>query len=176
MKQFIVIICLSIAFASCNNAATKEAGSDSTGNTVKLPYSLQKPYRNWQIGSTENVVTAMAALKAFVDKDYTALATCMGDSVEIHMDYYADTLSRDSAVKLFTGARAMYNDLAVTMYDYESVISGDKTTEYVTIWYKEVWKNEKGIADSLNIVNDFKMKGGKMIELDEKVQHFPAKK
>jgi len=183
MKQLIVIICLGIAFASCNNAATKEAsGSDSTGTAgkpaaeVTLPFKLAKPYKNWQIGGNENVAAAMGALKAFVDKDFTALGPFIGDSVQVRMDYFAGKLSRDSAVKVFTAGRAMYNDLVVTMYDYESVISADKTEEYVTIWYKETWKNEKGIADSLGIVNDFKMKGGKMIELDEKVQHYPAKK
>ena len=182
MKQLIVIFCLSIAFAGCNNAATKEAGSDSTGTATKpaaevtLPFKLEKPYKNWQMGSTENVVAAMGALKAFVDKDFTALGPYIGDSVQVRMDYFAAKLSRDSAVKVFTGARAAYNDLVVTMYDYESVISADKTEEYVTIWYKETWKNEKGVADSLAIVNDFKMKAGKMIELDEKVQHYPVKK
>jgi hypothetical protein len=184
MKQLIVIICLGIAFAGCNNAGTKESssGTDSTGTATKpaaevtLPYKLEKPYRNWQMGGTENVVAAMGALKAFVDKDFTALGALTGDSVQVRMDYFAGKLSRDSAVKLFTDARGRYNDLVITMYDYESVISADKTDEYVTIWYKEAWKDEKGVADSLSIVNDFKMKGGKMIELDEKVQHYPAKK
>ena len=128
------------------------------------------------MNGTENVANAMAALKSFVDKDYTALAASMGDSVEISMDYFVAKLSRDSAVKVFTGARAMYNDLAITMYDYESVISADKTMEYVTIWYKQTWKNDKGVGDSLSVVNDFRMKNGKMVELDEKVRHYPAKK
>lgn len=182
MKQMFVITCLAISLASCNNASTTQSTTDSTGTAAKtvaepvLPFKLVRPYRNWQMGSNENVVAAMGALKAFVDKDFTAVAAAMGDTVEIRMDYYADKLSRDSAVKIFTGARATYNDLVVTMYDYESVISADKKDEYVTIWYKETWKNDKGVADSLNIVNDFKMKDGKMVELDEKVQHFPAKK
>jgi len=182
MKQMFVITCLAFAFASCNNAATTKTSTDSTGTTTKttadpeLPFKLEKPYKNWQMGSNQNVITAMAALKAFVDKDYTALASTLGDTVAIRMDYYTDKISRDSAIKIFTGARAMYNDLAVTMYDYESVIAADKSEEYVTIWYKETWKNEKGVADSLSIVNDFKMKNDKIIELDEKLQHFPAKK
>lgn len=180
MKQLIVIGCLAIAFASCNNADKTKTGTDAaevkSSADVKLPFQLARPYRNWQTGSNENVVAAMGALKAFVDKDYTALGALTGDSVQISLDYYAGKLSRDSAVNLFTGARGMYNDLVVTMYDYESVISADKTDEYVTIWYKQSWKNDKGVGDSINVVNDFKMKGGKMIELDEKIQHFPAKK
>jgi hypothetical protein len=180
MKQLIVIICLGIAFASCNNAGTKgSSGSDSTANKpaaeVTLPYKLDKPYKNWQIGSNENVAAAMGSLKAFVDKDFTALGASIGDSLEVRFDYYHATLSRDSALKMFTTQRPMYSDLTINMYDYESVISADKKDEWVTMWYKQSWKNEKGVADSLSIIDDCKMKGGKMIELDEHIQHYPKK-
>ena len=72
--------------------------------------------------------------------------------------------------------RPMYGDLTINMQDYESVISADKQVEYVTLWYKQAWKDEKGKADSMNVIDDCKMKNGKMISLDEKVQHYPAKK
>ena len=182
MKQFIVIICLAAALASCNNASTTSTGKASTGTTVKtageakLPFPLQQPYKNWQMGSTENAVAAMSGLKAFVDKDFTGLAAALGDSIELRFDYYHATLSRDSAVKTMTAQRAMYTDLVITMYDYESVISADKKDEWVTMWYKQSWKNEKGVADSLAVTDDCKMKDGKMIELDEKTQHYPVKK
>lgn len=182
MKQFIVIICLAVALAACNNAATTSTGKDSTGTTVKtdgeakLPFPLQQPYKNWQMGSTENAIAAMNGLKTFVDKDFTGLAAAIGDSVEVRFDYYFAKLSRDSAIKMFTAQRAMYNDLTITMYDYESVISADKKDEWVTMWYKQSWKNEKGVADSLAVTDDCKMQNGKMIELDEKVQHYAVKK
>jgi hypothetical protein len=182
MKQFIAIICLAVVAASCNNAATTPSGSDSTGATTKpaaelnLPFKLTEPYKDWQKGSNENVIAAMGGLKAFVDKDMAALAAALGDSVALRFDYYREKLSRDSAMKVFIAQRAMYNDLVISMYDYESVISADKTEEYVTMWYKQSWKNDKGVADSVSVVDDCKMKGGKMIELDEKVQHYPAKK
>lgn len=182
MKQFILIICLGVAMASCNNAATKESGSDSTANKTTttteptLPFKLEKPYKNWQMGSTENVAAAMGTLKAFVDKDYAAMSGLIGDSLDMRFDYFQGKFTRDSALKLFTAQRALYNDLTINMYDYGSVISADKKDEWVTIWYKQSWKNEKGVADSLAIINDCKMKDGKMIELDEHIQHYPAKK
>ncbi|MBK6379178.1 MAG: hypothetical protein IPP81_02735 [Chitinophagaceae bacterium] len=182
MKQFILIICLGVAMASCNNAATKESGSDSTANKTTttteptLPFKLEKPYKNWQMGSTENVAAAMGTLKAFVDKDYAAMSGLIGDSLDMRFDYFQGKFTRDSALKLFTAQRALYNDLTINMYDYESVISADKKDEWVTIWYKQSWKNEKGVADSLAIINDCKMKDGKMIVLDEHIQHYAAKK
>lgn len=182
MKQLFVIIFLGAALTACNNATTTTSGTDSTGTAVttaaevKLPFPLEKPYRNWQIGSNENVVGAMNTLKTFVDKDFTAMAATLGDSINVRFDYYEAKLSRDSAMKMFNTQRALYNDLAITMYDYESVISADKADEWVTIWYKQKWKNEKGVADSLAVIDDCKMKNGKMIELAEHIQHYPVKK
>jgi hypothetical protein len=183
MKQLLVIACLGFAVASCNND-DKNKTTAGTGETktvmatdVKLPFPLDKPYRGWQImENNDNTIAAMNSLKAFVDKDYTAVAASFGDSIDIKFDGYAAKLSRDSAVKMLTAQRPMYGDLTITMYDYESVISADKKDEYVTMWYKQAWKDDKGKADSLNIVDDCKMKNGKMIELDEKIQHFQAKK
>jgi len=183
MKKMIPIICLGIGFASCNNAGnTATPGTDSSGTASKsateviLPFKLERPYKNWQMGSTENVAAAMGALKAFVDKDFKALGNSIGDSLEVRFDYYHAILNRDSAVTMFTAQRSMYNDLTINMYDYESVISADKKDEWVTIWYKQSWKNEKGVADSISVIDDCKMKNGKMIELDEKIQHYPKNK
>jgi hypothetical protein len=171
--------------ASCNNAAPSKTGTDSTATTtsaekvsseVVLPFKLEQPYKNWQIGSTENVAVVMNALKAFIDKDFTTLATLTGDSLEVTLDYFHQKMSRDSAAKFFAGGRAMYKDLSVSMNDYESVISADKKDEWVTIWYKENWIDNKGVADSVSVINDVKMKDGKMIILNETTNHFPKKK
>ncbi len=181
MKQFIVITCLTVALASCNNADQdkKEAAPAEVKATpvadVKLPYPLQEPYRNWQIGSTENVVAAMSSLKTYIDKDFTAMAGTISDSIDLYFDYFHAKLSHDSAMKFFIADRPKYNDLSVTMYDYVSVISADKKSEWVTLWYKQKWKNDKGVADSMSVTDDIRMKNGKMVELDEKTSHFPKK-
>ena len=183
MKQLMVITCLAFAVASCNNGDKNKTTSETTEKKtttaadVKLPLPMEKHYRNWQkTEKNDNTVAAMNCLKTFVDKDFTAMAGTLGDTVVIRLDGYSEKLSRDSAVKMFTAMRPMYVDLKVTMYDYESVISADKKDEYVTLWYKQAWKDDKGKADSMNIVDDCKMKNGKLIELDEKIQRFPAKK
>lgn len=181
MKQILLMAGLAFAFASCNNE-TKDASKDSaetvtaTAAAVELPFKLDEPYKNWQTGSTENAVAAMTALKTFVDKDFAGLAASLADSLDLRVDGFQQKMSRDSAISLFTNIRNGYNDLAITMYDYESVISADKKTEWVTLWYKQVWKDANGKADSLSIIDDCKMENGKMAVLDEKIQHFQAKK
>lgn len=181
MKQFMVITCLALMLASCNHADKDKKDSEPKKvegvniGEVQLPIPLEKPYRGWQIGSTENVVAAMNSLKSFIDKDFTALAATIGDSLYVDFDNYQSKMSHDSAVNWFTAMRPQYSELKITMYDYVSVISADKSEEWVTLWYKQWWKNDKGVADSMNVVNDVKLKNGKMIELDEKVSRFQKK-
>lgn len=181
MRHLLSSALLLLLLAGCTeaNKDTKETEAVKVEGVpipeVKLPFELVRPYQNWQMGSKENVAAAMAGLKTFVDKDFAGLAAVTGDSVELTFDYFHAKLNRDSAMKFFMNERAKYTELSITMYDYESVISADKKSEWVTMWYKQVWKDAKGMTDSMNVVDDVRIKDGKMIELDEKVSHFPKK-
>jgi ketosteroid isomerase-like protein len=53
------------------------------------------------------------------------------------------------------------------MTDWESVISTDKKEEWVTVWYTQHWETKKGEKDSSAIINDMRLKDGKIIRLNE---------
>ena len=97
MKQLMVITCLAFAVASCNDQ-DKDKITSETAETksvaaadVKLPFPLEKPYQNWQMmENNDNTIVAMNSLKTFVDKDFTAMAATLGDSLEIRLDGYAE--------------------------------------------------------------------------------------
>jgi hypothetical protein len=55
----------------------------------------------------------------------------------------------------------------IKMEDWESVISKDKNEEYVTLWYKQINEDMNGKKDSFDLVNDLKLKNGKIIQLSE---------
>jgi hypothetical protein len=179
MKQILSFLCLAILLAACNNDQNKtaEPAADAAAPAaeVKLPYSLSMPYNNWSIGSNENVAAAMNGLKAFVDNDFTALAATLGDSIVLDFDQLQTKMSKDSAMKFFTNARAAYKDITIAMDDYVSVISADKKHEWVTLWYKQTWTDPKGVKDSMNVINDIKLSNGKMVALHEKSSRFQKK-
>jgi len=183
MKQILLATCVAFVFAGCNDSKKEEtkapetAAATATAETkAPLAYELQRPYKNWEIGSHQNVANAMAALKAFTDKDFTALGAGIGDSLEVTFDDLNEKMTKDSAIKFFTKVRGTYGDIKIIMYDYVPVISADKNDEWVTMWYKQVWQDSKGKWDSANVIDDVKMKNGKMIQLDEKMQRIAAKK
>jgi hypothetical protein len=76
-------------------------------------------------------------------------------------------VSNDSLKAIFAKSRSALKSMSIKMYDWESVVSKDKNEEYVTLWYKEIWEDAKGNKDSASLVNDVKMKNGKITELDE---------
>jgi len=184
MKKLLFISCMAL-LAACNNAATNEAKpTDSTAAPaaaaaapkLDFPYTLPEPYANWQPGDQQHAVNVMKALQAYEKGDVAACMEYFADSVAMHFDYWDTKLSKDSLQKFFTARRASFTSLQVTMSDWESVISEDKTKEYVTMWYKEKWVDKTGKADSIRAVEDCKIVNGKIAEMDQKIQHFPVAK
>ncbi|MEO7308447.1 MAG: hypothetical protein ABIR78_09310 [Ferruginibacter sp.] len=183
MKKAFFFAVITIFMISCNDkGGSTTSTTDSTKTTVSdskdlvYPYTLDEPYKDWQPGDKQHAVTVMKSLKAFETGDVDGAVAAFGDSVDVRFDYYHAKLSNDSLKKFLVQQRAAYTSMTIKMGDWESVVSSDKKTEYVTLWYKQIWTDTKGKTDSLAVIDDAKMVNGKIVELDEKIQHFPAKK
>ena len=184
MKKTFLFAVVVLFAVGCNNKSDAPAGTADSTNKVtastteelNYPYQLEKPYQNWQMGDQKHAVTAMAALKAYETGDIKASMANFGDSIDVRFDYFRQKFSNDSLTKFFVAERAKYSNIKVTMGDWESVISKDGKTEWVTMWYKQVMTDKKGKTDSLAVIDDCRIVNGKIVELDEKIQHFPAKK
>jgi len=184
MKQLLFISCIAL-LASCNNTATTDTKNDSTGTATtttekkampEMPYTLDKPYNNWQPGDQQHAHTVLTALKNYENGDIAACVKGFGDSVEVVMDGFSGKFSNDSLKTFFTAGRSQNTSMNIKMQDWESVISEDKKEEWVTIWYKEKWMDKKGKADSISVIDDCKIVNGKIAVLSQAVQHYPAAK
>jgi hypothetical protein len=184
MKQLLTAACILFFAAGCNNSTDNKDAKPSAGTgtaaapaeKMDYPYTLSEPYKNWQSGDQKNVVTLLKSLKAFENSDIAACIAGFGDSAEVNFDGYHAKLSKDSLQKSFTQQRAGYKSLVIKMQDWEPVISEDKKEEWVTIWYKQIQTDQKGVTDSMNVIDDAKFMNGKIVTLNEYTQHFPAKK
>lgn len=182
MKKLILIFTAGIIFYSCNSetATTTDATKDSTSAEpaaakINYPYTIDHP-DTWETGSTDNTMAALSALKAYENGNIDECVKYFGDSVHLQFDGLDTKVSNDSLKAMFTRNRAGIKSMEVKMDDWESVISKDKSAEYVSVWYKEIWKDNKGKIDSLAQMDDLRMKNGKIIGLDEKSRKYPAKK
>ncbi|MFN8250843.1 MAG: hypothetical protein U0V75_03090 [Ferruginibacter sp.] len=183
MKRMCFMACLALLAAGCNNnTESKDAKPADAATTaapaakLDFPYTLKEPYKNWQPGDQQHALTVMKSLKGFETGDMAACMADFGDSVLVMFDGYRAKLSHDSLQKQFTAQRGGYSSIVITMSDWESVISADKKEEWVTLWYKQVETAKNGKVDSLSVVDDAKIENGKIVLLDEKIQHYPVKK
>lgn len=184
MKQ-LLFVCTMALLASCNDAGTTETKKDSSSTAVstpekknipEMPYQLKKPYKNWQPGDPQHAYTVMSSLKGFETGDMAKCMEGFADSVSVYFDNWEGRYSKDSLGKMMSAQRASMNNMRVTMEDWESVIAADKSEEYVTLWYKQVWTDKNGKTDSVACINDAMIKNGKVAQLSEAVRHYPAKK
>jgi hypothetical protein len=184
MKTFVSFTCLILLVTACNSPEKKAngTGADSTKATTETmdetnyPYTLDKPYKDWQPGDRKNTAIVLNMLKAWETKNAAECASYFGDSVELAMDYYHKVVKHDSLQNMLERSWADYANVRLKMDDWESVISRDKKEEWVTVWYKQTWTDQKGKVDSLAIVNDAKIVDGKIVIFDEKIRHFPTAK
>lgn len=173
MKKVFLILLGGVVFASCNNksasspeAATDTSGTEAVAQKMDYPYTIDHP-DNWEMGNNQNTMTALSALKAYENGNVDESMKYFGDSIHLQFDGLDKKMSNDSLKSMFAKGRSNYKSMEVKMDDWESVISKDKKDEWVTLWYRQKWEDTNGKKDSADIVNDLKMKDGKIIRLDE---------
>jgi|GEM_PF-185982 len=171
MRKLTLLFLVAIA-CSCNNeTASKEGTKDPTVAVSPkpagdYPYAIDHP-DNWEIGGTANTMTALKALKAWEERKMDEAVTYFADSVKIEFDGLNKKMSNDSLKAMFTRGANNYKMVKVNMKDWESVVSKDKSEEWVTLWYTQNWEMKNGTADSVAVVNDVEFKNGKIIRLAE---------
>ncbi|MEO9022126.1 MAG: hypothetical protein ABI290_08345 [Ginsengibacter sp.] len=179
MKKLITIFLGGLIFTSCNNkdTSTNEVVKDTSATTevstqkMNYPYTIDHP-DNWETGSSENTMNVLSGLKAYENGNIEETIKYFGDSVQIRFDGLDKKVSSDTLKAMFTRSRGGLKSMSIKMEDWESVISKDKKDEYVTLWYREYWEDMKGNKDSAAMVNDFKMKNGKILELDQYTREY----
>lgn len=177
MKNLILYLGVVFLAIACNNKPATETPAAANAVTEgDYPYTLKEPYKKWQTGSEQNTLIVLKILKAWENKKPEESASYFADTVDMTLDKFQEKMPKDSIVSFLKSGYVNYNNLKVTMQDWESVISEDKKDEWVTVWYKQSWVNAKGVADSVNCINDVKITNGKIVEFDEYLQHFPAAK
>lgn len=158
---FTILTALTI-FSSCNNSNKTDITEKSIA-VENYPYSINEP-DNWETGSTENTMIALSALKAWETGKMDEAVKFFADSMQIKFDGLDQKMSNDG-LKVFFG-QIWNKTFKIDMKDWKSVVSKDKSKAVVTVWYRESWTDDAGVKDSIDAVNDFLIKDGKIIGLD----------
>jgi hypothetical protein len=178
MKKMALIFLIGMA-CSCNHAGSESkdvvkdsATATSTSNeAIHYPYAVDHP-DNWEIGSSANTLIALNSLKAWELGKMDESLKYFGDTIWVQFDGLDTKLPNDSLKAMFTVAWNDYKTVHENMKNWESVISKDKSEEWVTIWYIQSWETKKGIKDSAAVINDMQIRNGKIIRLNEYARKF----
>ncbi len=171
MKRLAMFFLVGMAF-SCNNHGTvstdamKDSAATTTAMKMNYPYTIEHP-DNWEIGSTANTLIALNALKAWEEGKMDESLKYFGDSILVKFDGIDKKMPNDSLKAFFTGGWNSYKTVKEKMTDWESVVSKNKSEEWVTLWYTQSWETKEGVKDSSAIINDMQLKQGKIIRIDE---------
>jgi hypothetical protein len=170
MKKIYFLLAVSIIFAACQQKTTTDTAKSTTA--PEYPYQIKDP-NNWIIDTAHtNTLTALQVLKAFETMDTTTMKQHTADSVIFNYDGGVfKGSSGQFAASAYKMAKTM-KDLKLKVTDWESVTGKTKKEEWVTVWYVQYWTNSNGKDDSVQLVNDFQFKAGKVVQLDEYARHF----
>ena len=180
MKHLIPVILALTILSACNNSdadSTKTNADSSNVSAEKLdyPYTLNQP-NDWQWGDKKNALMVLKSLKAYETGNIDECASYFGDTVDLRFDQFEKKVTKDSLNAIFTKSRGENKTMEIKMDDWESVISSDKKIEYVSLWYKEIWEDQKGKKDSASMMDDLRIKDGKIVSIDQKMRRYAVNK
>lgn len=176
MRRIHLLFLAPLLMAACQPKPTAEATSAGADSALKLPYTLKKE-RVWEMNTDgHNLQAALNAIKAFEKNDTTAMKGLIADSIQVYYEGGEFKGKRADFLKAIKPEMDMYKNLQIDMEDWESVISKDKSEEWVGMWYKQKWQNDKGKTDSLQVYNDVQLKEGKLVKWVDYSRHYTPTK
>lgn len=175
MKKLLFSFALAAISASCGNKNDQAtaAGDNSANSGSGYAYTIAHPDQ-WEWGDKNNIKIALNSLKAFENGNISAALKDYADTVLVQMDGFEGRLSKDSLMTLFLRERGALKRMGIEMNDFESVRSKDGKSEYVSLWYKQLWEDKTGKIDSIECMDDVAFRNGKIILLNEKIRRYPG--
>ena len=175
MKLLTLLFVCAISIAACNPQSvekkpTEQVEAKNDGKSLDLPYKLAR-IPDWEKGDDNNVPIAMKFLKSYEDKDFVGMRNYLADSVQFIYDNGNFSGTADQMVKFLKNFRDARQTVRIEMNDYESVRSKTRNQEYVSLWYNEHIVDNAGKADSAFVMDDYRIKNGKISMIDTKFRH-----
>lgn len=167
MKRLLILLTVISIFMACNNEKKKD---DKTGDdkkdtkmseNVNLPYKAD--YSDFKIGDPNHTKMILDFYKAFEENRMDDGKPMLADTVTVNFaDGNKFTGSRDSLVSMGKQFRSSYSAYSITIDACMAVHSNEKNEDWVLIWDRTYFTDQKGKADSLGGHAYWQIKKGKI--------------
>ena len=163
MKKMILgFFTLSILFAGCagSNNKTETANAKSS---IKLPYEASYTSDISDNVSDSDLLLALNTYKYWETGDMQGLRSTMGDSMSVNgADGFTFNGLTDSLMNYWQSHRDSMSSVSISMDVWRKNHVAKDSSNYITVWYKEIDTYKSGRVDSANFSDVNAVKNGKI--------------
>lgn len=182
MRKTFFLLTLGVFFYSCNNDKTASATADSavkkevpsaTGDNLTMPYTAMYSSQ-FTVGDQKYAQMVLNLFKQWDDNKMKDGMSNFADSVNFYTNNWTFHGSRDALYTASQQQRDMYPEVKTVVSAYMPVHSVDKNEDWVLIWSTGYTKDKKGVSDSLNYQDTWRVnKDGKVDLVYQYTSHEP---
>ncbi len=175
MKRLLILLTATGIFMACNNEKKDDKTGDDKKDTkmsesVKLPYDAD--YADFKMGDPNNTKMILDFYKMFEENRMDDGKAMLADTVTVNFaDGNKFTGSRDSLISMGKQFRSSYSAYKLTIDACMSVHANDKNEDWVLIWDRSYFTDQKGKADSIGGHAYWQIKNGKIAFWGEQQAH-----
>jgi hypothetical protein len=176
-----------ILFEACSSSGAGDAAKDSTQTLAavepdkKPEPAINYPYAagyssDFKMGDPQNAKTVLELYKLFDAGSIAEMRPSFADTVEFTFsDGSRFRNSRDSLIKMVTRLRGAFKTINNKVIAWIPIHSNDKNEDYVLIWATEIKTSNKGVTDSTELHEGWRLKNGKIDQVFQYEQKIKKK-
>jgi len=187
MKQLLLFAIAIILFEACSSSGTGDATKDSTQTLAavepekKPEQAISYPYTavyssDFKIGDAQNAKTVLDLYKLFDAGSIAEMRPSFADTVEFTFsDGSHFRNSSDSLLRMVTKLRGAFKTINNKVIAWIPIHANDKNEDFVLIWATEIRTSNKGVTDSSELHEGWRLKNGKIDEVFQYEQKIKKK-
>jgi hypothetical protein len=164
MKKMLFAVFAFAMIASCSNEKKKD---DKTGDDKKMSDNVSLPYKadysDFKMGDPNHTKMVLDFYKTFEENRMDDGKAMLADTVAVSFaDGNKFMGTADSLVSLGKQVRSSYSAYKVTIDACMAVHANDKNEDWVLVWDKSYFTDQKGKVDSAGGQSYWQIKNGKI--------------
>lgn len=155
MKHLIFMTALFLLAACGSNkeepSQTAAASTNTATNaSAKIDYPLPTLYSpTWEAGDQKNAIAILNIGKQWMANDFSAFDKSFADSLSVYLANGDKLIGpRDSILAAMKTFRNMYSEVKSEIHSVIPLRHGETKEDWVCIWFKEIATTTKGVKDS----------------------------